>query len=80
MIADMAQKFFQEVDRKLPQFTEMLPRQEIKSALQAALSRMDLVTREEFDAQTAVLQRTRARLEALEDKLAELEQQDQENP
>jgi len=80
MIADMAQKFFQEVDRKLPQFREMLPRQEIKSALQAALSRMDLVTREEFDAQTAVLQRTRARLEALEDKLAELEQQDQENP
>ena len=80
MIADMAQKFFQEMDRKLPQFKELLPRQEVKSALQAALARMDLVTREEFDAQTAVLQRTRARLEALEDKLAELEQQDKQNP
>ena len=80
MIADMAQKIFQEMDRKLPQFKELLPRQEVKSALQAALGRMDLVTREEFDAQNAVLQRTRARLEALEDKLAELEQQDKQNP
>jgi len=77
MIADMAQKFFQEMDRKLPQFRELLPRQEMKAALQSALARMDLVTREEFDAQTAVLQRTRARLEALEGKLAELEQRDQ---
>lgn len=75
MIADIAQKFFQEIDRKLPQFKELLPRQEMKSALQAALARMDLVTREEFDAQTAVLQRTRARLEDLEIRLAELEQQ-----
>ena len=80
MIADMAQKFFQEMDRRLPQFKELLPREEVKSALQAALARMDLVTREEFDAQAAVLQRTRARLEALEDKLTELEQQDKQNP
>lgn len=77
MIADMAQKFIQEMDRKLPQFRELLPRQEVKAALQSALARMDLVTREEFDAQTAVLQRTRARLEALEDKLTKLEQRDQ---
>jgi hypothetical protein len=37
------------------------------------LSRLDLVTREEFDVQAAVLARTRARLEALEAKVAELE-------
>jgi len=34
---------------------------------------MDLVTREEFDVQTAVLARTREKLESLEARLAELE-------
>lgn len=43
------------------------------SVLQSAFSKMDLVTREEFDAQTKVLQRTRAKLESLEKKLKELE-------
>jgi len=46
-----------------------------KSVLQSALTRMDLVTREEFDVQMAVLARTRERLEALEARLAELENQ-----
>lgn len=44
-----------------------------KSLLQSTLARMDLVTREEFDVQTAVLTRTREKLEALEARLAELE-------
>jgi hypothetical protein len=42
-------------------------------ALQSAFSRMELVTREEFDAQAKVLARTRERLEALEARLAALE-------
>ncbi len=45
-----------------------------RAAVQSSLSKLDLVTREEFDVQTAVLQRTRARLEALEARLDELEQ------
>ena len=45
-----------------------------KSLLQSAMARMDLVTREEFDVQMAVLARTREKLEALEARLAELEQ------
>lgn len=45
-----------------------------RSVLQSGFERMDLVTREEFDLQTAVLQRTREKLEALEARLAELEQ------
>lgn len=73
MINDFAQKFFQEIDRKLPGLQDMLPKQEIKAAVQSALGKMDLVTREEFDAQTAVLQRTRERLEQLEKQLADLE-------
>lgn len=44
-----------------------------RAVLRAALGRLDLVTRDEFDAQTKVLERTRAKAEALEARLAELE-------
>ena len=46
--------------------------QTFKGALQAGLSKLDLVTREEFDVQRAVLLRTREKLDALEQRLAEL--------
>ena len=45
-----------------------------KSFLQSALTRLDVVSREEFDAQTAVLKRTRERLEALEAQIAALDE------
>jgi BMFP domain-containing protein YqiC len=45
-----------------------------RAALQDAASRMDLVTREEFDAQAKVLARTREKVDALEARIAELEQ------
>ncbi|MEW5757812.1 MAG: accessory factor UbiK family protein [Pseudomonadota bacterium] len=45
----------------------------MRAVLQGAFTRMDLVTREEFDVQTAVLARTRAKLEQLEKQVAELE-------
>ena len=44
----------------------------IHSLLQGTLSKMQLVTREEFDVQSEVLQRTRDKLERLEKQLAEL--------
>lgn len=44
-----------------------------KQILQSQLTKLDLVTREEFDAQTKVLQRTRLMLEELEKKLADIE-------
>lgn len=47
--------------------------QNFKAVLQAGLSRMDLVTREEFDVQRAVLQRTRGKLDALQGQLEALE-------
>ena len=47
--------------------------QNFKGVLQSGLARFDLVTREEFDVQTAVLRRTRAKLADLEKRLAELE-------
>ena len=52
---------FQQIDRNA------------KGLLQSALSRLDVVSREEFDAQTAVLKRTRERLELLEKKLTDLD-------
>lgn len=45
----------------------------VKPLLEAAITRMDLVTREEFDAQSEVLRRTREKLEALEAEIAALE-------
>lgn len=44
-----------------------------RTVLRANLARLDLVTRDEFDAQTRVLERARVQLEALEARLAELE-------
>jgi len=42
--------------------------------LSSALSKLDLVTREEFDAQTEVLHRTREMIEQLEKKVKALEE------
>jgi ubiquinone biosynthesis accessory factor UbiK len=44
-----------------------------KAVLQSGLTRLDLVSRQEFDVQAAVLRRTREKLEALEARLAALE-------
>ena len=73
MFADFAQKFVNELNQKLPGAADLLPKKELKAALNSALERMDLVTREEFDAQAAVLLRTRERLEGLEQQLLELQ-------
>ncbi len=45
----------------------------LKTLLQQQLSEFEFVSREEFDIQARVLQRTRAKLEALETRLGELE-------
>ena len=46
----------------------------VRSLLQTTLTKMNLVTREEFDVQSAVLQRTREKLEQLEKQLEQLKQ------
>jgi len=48
--------------------------QQLRAALHRTLQQMELVTREEFDVQNEVLLRTRAKLEALEQQVAALEQ------
>lgn len=44
-----------------------------RAVLQSSLGKLDLTTREEFDVQTRVLERTRARIEQLEQRIATLE-------
>jgi BMFP domain-containing protein YqiC len=72
------------VNRVSEQLSQVLPpgvrqlrgdiEENIRSVLREALSRMELVTREEFDVQTALLARARSRLEAMEVELRTLEQ------
>lgn len=47
----------------------------LRAAVQAALNRLDLVTREEFEVQSKVLARTRAQVDALNARVAQLEAQ-----
>ena len=47
----------------------------LRAAVQAALNRLDLVTREEFEVQAKVLARTRAQVDALNQRVARLEAQ-----
>lgn len=64
------------VSKVLPQGFGELPEQaqkNFKASLSRAFEKMDLVSREEFDVQTAVLAKTRQKLDALEAKVSALE-------
>jgi BMFP domain-containing protein YqiC len=69
--------FFSDLQGKINQAIESSPAKDIeknvKSMMTQGFAKLDLVTREEFDIQAQVLAKTRARLEALESRLAELE-------
>ena len=73
-IDDLARRLSGLVPPSLREGREEL-QQNFKSALQAGLSKLDLVTREEFDVQRAVLLRTRQKLEALQLAVEQLESQ-----
>lgn len=72
------------IEKILEQIAALAPagggaaREELRALLNASfssmLSRMNLVSREEFDAQAALLARAREKLETLEERLAALEQ------
>jgi len=69
---ELARQLAESVPQNLRVLGQDLERN-FKSMLQSGLARMELVTREEFDLQRAVLDRTRAKLETMEQRLAELE-------
>lgn len=69
--------FFNDIQGKINQALESTPAKDIERNVKAMMtqgfSKLDLVTREEFDIQAQVLAKTRAKLEALELRVAELE-------
>jgi BMFP domain-containing protein YqiC len=69
--------FFNDLQGKINEALENSPAKDIERNVKAMMtqgfSKLDLVTREEFDVQAQVLARTRAKLEALELRVAELE-------
>ena len=71
------QKLLDEINDKVKAILAQSPAADIEKNMRAMLtalfSRLDLVTREEFDVQSQVLARTREKLAQLEAKLAELE-------
>jgi BMFP domain-containing protein YqiC len=73
MKKDFVSEFLDQASKMLP---PMPSRDELQKSLhavaQSTLAKLDLVTREEFDAQSAVLERTRTRLEQLEKQLQQL--------
>ncbi|MBB6259027.1 hypothetical protein A7D01_08945 [Xanthomonas arboricola] len=69
---DLARRLSDLVPPGLRQSREEL-QSTFKGALQAGLGKLDLVTREEFDVQRAVLLRTREKLDALEQAVTALE-------
>lgn len=69
--------FFSDLQGKINQALESGPAKDIernvKAAMTSGFSKLDLVTREEFDIQAQVLAKTRTKLEALELRVSELE-------
>ena len=72
-IEDLARKLAEAVPEGLRSVGKELE-ENFRSVLQSGLGKLDLVTREEFEVQEAVLARTREKLEALEARLKEFEQ------
>jgi BMFP domain-containing protein YqiC len=69
--------FLSELQDKVHQVLQQSPARDLEKNMRAMLNqgfaKLDLLTREEFDVQADVLARTRAKLEALEARVVELE-------
>ncbi len=71
-IDELARRLAESVPQGLRSVKSDLERN-FRSVLQSGLGKLDLVTREEFEVQEAVLARTRQKLEALEERLESIE-------
>lgn len=73
----MDNKLLDDLNRKVRELVDASPAKDLEKNVRAlmsgAFSRLDLVTREEFDVQQEVLKRTREKLGQMEAKVAELE-------
>lgn len=73
LLDDLAQRLANTVPDGLRQARDDVEKN-FKAVLQGSFDKMNLVSREEFEAQRAVLMRTREKLEALEKQVSQLEQ------
>ncbi|EHJ4141093.1 accessory factor UbiK family protein [Escherichia fergusonii] len=71
-IEQIARQVHESMPKGIREFGEDVEKK-IRQTLQAQLTRLDLVSREEFDVQTQVLLRTREKLALLEQRISELE-------
>ena len=73
----METRLLDELNKKVSELLAASPAKDIEKNLRAllssAISRLDLVTREEFDVQQEVLDRTRDKLQQMETRVAEME-------
>ena len=73
----MDSKFLDDLNRRAKELVDASPARDIEKnvrvLMSSTFSRLDLVTREEFDVQQELLQRTREKLEQMEARVAELE-------
>lgn len=69
---DLAKRLAESVPESLRAFGRDLEGN-FKAVLQAQLAKLDLVTRQDFDVQAAILERTQAKLKDLEARLKDLE-------
>lgn len=74
----MENRFLDELNKKIGELFAASPAKDLekntRALLSSAFSRLDLVTREEFDVQQEVLARTREKLQQMEVRIAEMEQ------
>lgn len=71
---DLAKKLADSVPAGIRELQQDLERN-FHATLQSTFNKLDLVTREEFEVQSALLARTRAKLDALQNQVEHLEQQ-----
>ena len=71
---DLARRLSQLMPESLNQFQGDIEKN-LKAGLQGVLQKMDLVTREEYEVQTALLERSREKLAALEARIKAIEEQ-----
>ena len=82
MFKEKIEMIISDITKILPEDLNVLKddiEKNLRATLNASFSKMDLVTREEFDIQASLLSRTREKLERLQEKLSALEKQLEKN-
>ncbi len=82
MLKEKIEMAISDITKILPEDVNILKddlEKNVRATLNATFSKMELVTREEFDIQASLLSRTRVKLEELQKKLSELEKEIERN-